>query len=81
MGFLVIVNEADIFVAPALYPPAGGVSGRTTFTVVAQVTDVKLVQLIDADDVKPDGSMSLVAPYAQPYDFVVSAIRARSRIC
>ena len=37
-----------------------------------QMTDVKLVQLIDADDVKPDGSMSLVAPYAQPYDFVVS---------
>jgi glycerophosphoryl diester phosphodiesterase len=34
-------------------------------------TDIKLVQLIDADDVKPDGSMSLVAPYAQPYDFVV----------
>ncbi|RYD30322.1 MAG: hypothetical protein EOP86_20195, partial [Verrucomicrobiaceae bacterium] len=35
-------------------------------------TQVKLVQLVDADDVKPDGSMSLVAPYAQPYDFVVS---------
>lgn len=35
-------------------------------------TEVKLVQLIDADDVKPDGSLSLVAPYAQPYDFVVS---------
>jgi glycerophosphoryl diester phosphodiesterase len=34
-------------------------------------TDIKLVQLVDADDVKPDGSMSLVAPYAQPYDFVV----------
>ena len=37
-----------------------------------QMTDVRLVQLIDADDVKPDGSMSLVAPFAQPYDFVVS---------
>jgi len=34
-------------------------------------TDIKLVQLVDADDVKPDGSISLVAPYAQPYDFVV----------
>jgi len=33
-------------------------------------TDIKLVQLIDADDVRADGSMSLVAPYAQPYDFV-----------
>jgi glycerophosphoryl diester phosphodiesterase len=33
-------------------------------------TDIRLVQLVDADDVKPDGSMSLVAPFAQPYDFV-----------
>ena len=31
-------------------------------------TDIKLVQLVDADDVKPDGSMSLVAPYDQPFD-------------
>ncbi|KDB51915.1 glycerophosphoryl diester phosphodiesterase [Sphaerotilus natans subsp. natans DSM 6575] len=35
-------------------------------------TNIRLVQLIDADDVKDDGSMSLVAPYRQPYDFVVS---------
>jgi glycerophosphoryl diester phosphodiesterase len=34
-------------------------------------TSIRLVQLIDADDVNPDGSMSLVAPYRQPYDFVV----------
>lgn len=34
-------------------------------------TEIRLVQLIDADDVKDDGSMSLVAPYRQPYDFVV----------
>ena len=34
-------------------------------------TNIKLVQLIDADDVNADGSMSLVAPYRQPYDFVV----------
>ncbi|MBQ1766933.1 MAG: glycerophosphodiester phosphodiesterase [Aquincola sp.] len=34
-------------------------------------TAIRLVQLIDADDVKDDGSMSLVAPYRQPYDFVV----------
>jgi glycerophosphoryl diester phosphodiesterase len=31
-------------------------------------TDIRLVQLVDADDVKPDGSMSLVDPYRQPYD-------------
>jgi glycerophosphoryl diester phosphodiesterase len=34
-------------------------------------TKMRLVQLIDADDVNADGSMSLVAPYRQPYDFVV----------
>ena len=34
-------------------------------------TDIQLVQLVDADDVNADGSMSLVAPYKQPYDFVV----------
>ena len=27
-------------------------------------TNIRLVQLVDADDVKADGSMSLVAPYA-----------------
>jgi glycerophosphoryl diester phosphodiesterase len=31
-------------------------------------TDIKLVQLVDADDVKADGSLSLVAPYDQPFD-------------
>jgi glycerophosphoryl diester phosphodiesterase len=35
-------------------------------------TEIKLVQLIDADDVKDDGSLSLVAPYHKPYDFVVN---------
>ena len=35
-------------------------------------TSIRLVQLIDADDVRPDGSLSLVAPYAQPYDFVIT---------
>ena len=31
-------------------------------------TDIRLVQLVDADDVRADGSISLVAPYAQPFD-------------
>jgi glycerophosphoryl diester phosphodiesterase len=35
-------------------------------------TDIQLVQLVDADDVNADGSISLVAPYKQPYDFVVA---------
>ncbi len=33
-------------------------------------TSIRLIQLIDADDVNADGSMSLAAPYRQPYDFV-----------
>jgi hypothetical protein len=34
MGLFVILNEAAVFAAPALYAPAGGVSGRTTFAMV-----------------------------------------------
>ncbi len=36
------------------------------------LTNIRLVQLIDADDVNADGSMSLVAPYDKPFDFAVS---------
>jgi len=35
-------------------------------------TKIKLVQLIDAGDVKAGGSVSLAAPYDKPYDFKVS---------
>ena len=34
MGLIVILNEAGLFAAPALYGPAGGVTGRTTFATV-----------------------------------------------
>ncbi len=33
MGGFVLANEAGLFVAPSLYPPAGGLSGRSTFAV------------------------------------------------
>ena len=36
------------------------------------LTDIKLVQLIDADDVNADGSLALNAPYDRPYDFTVA---------
>lgn len=36
------------------------------------ITNLKLVQLVDANDVNPDGSMDLVDPYRQPYDFIVA---------
>jgi hypothetical protein len=34
MGVFVLLNEAGLFSAPALYGPAGGVSGRTTFATI-----------------------------------------------
>lgn len=34
MGLFVVLNEAGVFAAPALYDPAGGVTGRTAFAVV-----------------------------------------------
>ena len=34
VGLFVLLNEAGIFAAPALYGPAGGVSGRTTFALI-----------------------------------------------
>jgi len=35
-------------------------------------THVKLVQLVDADDVNPDGTLAFNKPYDRPYDWVVS---------
>ena len=34
VGFIVILNETGLFAAPAVYEPAGGVSGRTTLAAV-----------------------------------------------
>jgi hypothetical protein len=34
VGLVVILNEAGAFAVPALYGPAGGVSGRTSLAVV-----------------------------------------------
>ncbi|MGL5362004.1 MAG: glycerophosphodiester phosphodiesterase [Bosea sp. (in: a-proteobacteria)] len=35
-------------------------------------TNVRLVQLVDADDVDKDGGIVLAAPYDRPYDFAVA---------
>jgi hypothetical protein len=34
MGLFVLLHEAKMFSAPALYPPSGGLSGRATFAVI-----------------------------------------------
>jgi glycerophosphoryl diester phosphodiesterase len=36
------------------------------------MTDVRLVQLVDANDVNPDGSLQYVAPFDRPYDWTAS---------
>jgi glycerophosphoryl diester phosphodiesterase len=35
-------------------------------------TELPLIQLVDADDVNPDGTLALNKPYDKPYDWVVS---------
>lgn len=35
-------------------------------------TSVRLVQLVDANDLNPDGSLDFTKPYDKPYDWVVS---------
>ncbi|HJV59634.1 MAG TPA: glycerophosphodiester phosphodiesterase [Albitalea sp.] len=35
-------------------------------------TSVRLIQLVDADDVNPDGTLAFNKPYDKPYDWVVS---------
>jgi hypothetical protein len=34
IGAVVLLNEAGLFIAPTLYAPAGGVSGRTTLATI-----------------------------------------------
>ena len=36
------------------------------------MTPVRLVQLVDANDVNPDGSLDFTAPFDRPYDWTVS---------
>lgn len=35
MGLFVMLHASGLFVSPSLYAPAGGLSGRTTFAVLA----------------------------------------------
>ena len=45
-----------------------------------EMTPVRLVQLVDANDVNPDGSLDYTAPFDRPYDWtVLRAIRAARR--
>lgn len=45
LGLLVIANEAGLFAAPSLYGPSGGLSGRSTFAVVAWLVAWSLLHI------------------------------------
>ncbi len=39
---------------------------------LSKLTSVRLIQLVDANDVNPDGTLDYTAPYDRPYDWTVS---------
>jgi len=45
---------------------------QANLKLLNRLTRVKLVQLIDANDVNPDGTLDFTAPYDRPYDWTVS---------
>lgn len=54
---------------------------QSNLKALNKMTRVKLVQLIDANDVNPDGTLDFTAPYDRPYDWTASgnpALLARS---
>ena len=56
MGAIVLLNEAGLFAAPALYGPAGGVTGRTTIaTIVWLVSWAVLHYRWKAREIAPAG--------------------------
>ncbi|HSD36161.1 MAG TPA: glycerophosphodiester phosphodiesterase [Rhodocyclaceae bacterium] len=40
--------------------------------IMRKVSDVRMIQLIDANDVKADGSLDFTAPFDRPYDWTAS---------
>jgi len=53
---------------------------QTNLKALRKMTPVRLVQLVDANDVNADGSLDFTAPFDRPYDWTVSKdpkLRAR----
>lgn len=60
LGLVVILDAAGLFSAPALYPPAGGVTGRTTLgTVIWLVAWAVLHRRWRGRRVEPRGVLAL----------------------
>jgi glycerophosphoryl diester phosphodiesterase len=45
---------------------------QSNLRALRSLTRVRLVQLVDANDVNPDGSLDYTAPFDRPYDWTVS---------
>ena len=45
---------------------------QSNLKALRKMTRVKLVQLVDADDVNADGTLAFVAPFDRPYDWTAS---------
>ena len=45
---------------------------QSNLKALRRMTNVRLVQLVDANDVNPDGSLDFTAPFDRPYDWTVS---------
>jgi glycerophosphoryl diester phosphodiesterase len=45
---------------------------QSNLQALRKMTPVRLVQLVDANDVNPDGSLDFTAPFDRPYDWTVS---------
>lgn len=53
---------------------------QSNLKALRKMTPVRLVQLVDANDVNPDGSLDFAAPFDRPYDWTISSdpkLRAR----
>ncbi len=60
MGAVVLLNEAGAFAVPALYAPAGGVSGRTTLaTAIWLVAWVALHARWKGREIAPKGVVAV----------------------
>jgi glycerophosphoryl diester phosphodiesterase len=45
---------------------------QSNLKALRRLTKVRLIQLVDANDVNPDGSLDFTAPFDRPYDWTVS---------
>lgn len=53
---------------------------QSNLRMLRRMTSVRLIQLVDANDVNPDGTLDYTAPFDRPYDWTVSGnpvLRAR----